>query len=221
MVVAVGGDGTFLRACSKYPNTPVIAFKQAGSLGMLIDYDLKNSKKVLNKVLEGKYALRSEPLLVAEVKGKQYISAGDFYVERGIDHQATRYEVTINDKEKKIEINGIGNGFIVSTPLGASGYFSYIEKLSGKKPFSLPAGSFGFEHILPFYLSEFINGAKTKPRIRHLLGKNFEIRVKLTRDIDQYLFSSSFLGSYIRLQKNSVIRFFASDKFAEIIKAKI
>ncbi|MGC8628984.1 MAG: NAD(+)/NADH kinase [Candidatus Micrarchaeia archaeon] len=205
LIIATGGDGTFLRASERFANRIVLYVRAGTNFGLLAHASLEDAKVIARKIAEGQYKIRKEPIILAEIGKREYKTAGDFYVERGRENSALRYAAKIKQNRKTIAIDAVSNGFIVTTPMGSTGYFSYVERLLGK-PVKRIEG-FGFEHILPHSIIENVNGKKAKAKIRHIIKGDFEINVKLKRGIDQCLFSASFISKCVRLPRGANLKF--------------
>ncbi|MGC8547677.1 MAG: NAD(+)/NADH kinase [Candidatus Micrarchaeia archaeon] len=216
LVIAIGGDGTLLRACSKFFKKPVLPIKAGSDFGLLFKHSISEANMLAEKVANSNYKLINEPLLKAHVGNMSFLSVGDFYFQRGRENGAVRYNIRIRYDKKAIGIKAVGDGFIISTPLGSTGYFSYLERLYGKP--ARPIRGIGFEHILPHYLEETVNGKKSKPRLRRMLSKDFLLEARPTRDLDQCLYSSSFVNYCVRIRKNQRMLFELSDEHANIME---
>ncbi len=199
-VLALGGDGTFLRAAVKFRKSVILPIRVDSSIGSLIKYSMDDLPRVLDLLKENMLSVKSEPLLECDFERRKFYSAGDFYFQRGRENQAVRYYAKIKTKGKVIEVNGIGDGLIVTTPIGSTGYFGYVERIKGNEV--RPISKFGFEHILPYKLEQSVNGKSVKPQLRILLEPGFLIEVQAKRCLDQCIYSSSFLNKCVAVRLN-------------------
>ena len=124
LILTIGGDGTMLSAIRKFRRlkVPFIGIN-TGSLGFLpslCPHDLELIVKVLK---EGKYRLEKYPLIkvyCTTLKNENIV--GYAFNEVIIKHVAPKL------MEAKVFINGkafnyfTGDGFIISTPIGSTGY---------------------------------------------------------------------------------------------------
>lgn len=124
VIVAIGGDGTMLSAVRDHRSkrTPFIGIN-TGSLGFLPNVRPDNMAGLLDALETHSYSIQSYPLLKVickTVMGEQVESYA--FNEILIKHLEPRL------MEAKIFINGkpfnyfTGDGFIISTPIGATGY---------------------------------------------------------------------------------------------------
>lgn len=124
LIVVIGGDGTMLSAIRKYRSrkVPFLGIN-TGSLGFLPSIPPNNLELIIEILENDNYQIQSYPLLEVKcktVKGDEIDSYA--FNEILIKHLEPRL------MEAKIYINNkpfnyfTGDGFIVSTPIGATGY---------------------------------------------------------------------------------------------------
>lgn len=114
VVVAVGGDGTLLRAVKM--GKPVIAVK-AGRRGILMDVEPDSIIEVVKRLKEGDYEVEEYSLL--EVIGSDY-SAIAFNEIGVLAEQPETILLELSFLEKDIRVEG--DGILVSTPQGSTGW---------------------------------------------------------------------------------------------------
>jgi len=128
-IIAVGGDGTFLRA-SKYSfrkEIPVLGIN-AGNLGFLTVVDTCNMYEAIDRLLKNTYRIEKRMLLegrffknekVIENKELPYLALNEFAITRSMLGKIIRFEIIVN----KISIkNFAADGIIISTPTGSTAY---------------------------------------------------------------------------------------------------
>lgn len=121
-IIALGGDGTILQASqnSIKLNIPIIGFN-TGTLGFLSEYKIKNIKSILLKVLNNEYLIEERMMLeVYDSKNNLLdICLNDIVIAREGFSRIVSIETKVDDKI----INQFrGDGIIVSTPTGSTGY---------------------------------------------------------------------------------------------------
>jgi len=129
IIVAVGGDGTFLRA-SKYSfvkEIPVLGIN-VGNLGFLTVVDTCNMYNALDNVLNGIYKIEERMLLegklymhnkVVENIGLPYMAVNEFVITRSMLEKIIKFEIIVNGISiKKFAADGI----IIATPTGSTAY---------------------------------------------------------------------------------------------------
>ncbi len=124
LIVVIGGDGTMLSAIRKYyyKNIPFLGIN-TGNLGFLPTVCKDNLYEILELINSGKYRIPSYPLLKVDVETvKGEVITNYAFNEIVIKHLEPRL------MKAKMFVNGkpfnyfAGDGFIISTPMGATGY---------------------------------------------------------------------------------------------------
>lgn len=125
LVIVLGGDGTMLRAARDYMfvSVPLIGVN-LGSLGYLTEVEKENVIPALEKVLNGDYQIEERMMLEGTFL-KQGIEAGhvralnEISVLKSDPFQAIGVNIYVNGKFLK---DYSGDGVIVATPSGSTGY---------------------------------------------------------------------------------------------------
>ncbi|MCZ6552163.1 MAG: NAD(+)/NADH kinase [SAR324 cluster bacterium] len=116
LIVAMGGDGTVLRALNEFPGNPVLAINY-GTVGFLTAGDRKELESVLQQVLAGDYVLSERLILRCEYQGRTVHAVNELLVRSSL--RMIEVDVFVNDaKIRTIR----GDGVIVGTPTGSTGY---------------------------------------------------------------------------------------------------
>ncbi|HNR23997.1 MAG TPA: NAD(+)/NADH kinase [Candidatus Bipolaricaulis anaerobius] len=120
LVVAVGGDGTLLRAAALvYPHpTPVLA-AHAGGLGFLAACDGEEIEGALDLVATGQYRVERRARLLAAGPGFVRSALNDAVAVGPDAERFTALEVAV-DGEPALAVEG--DGLIISTPTGSTAY---------------------------------------------------------------------------------------------------
>jgi len=116
LIIAMGGDGTVLRALDEYPGHPVLAINY-GTVGFLTAGDRSELEKILNQVLSGDYVLSERLILRCDFDGQTAHAVNEVLIRSTL--RMIQVEVYVNDAP----IRAIrGDGVIVGTPTGSTGY---------------------------------------------------------------------------------------------------
>jgi NAD+ kinase len=128
-VVAHGGDGTILRAERKYPGVPKITIR-ASQGGFKCNYTEQDLEDVLIKIDNGTYKIKEEIKLETTFQGKKYLSLNEVQIHNSSPIRAIRFSIYMDSLPLFKDI--VGDGAVITTPFGSSGYFSSIggEKFS-------------------------------------------------------------------------------------------
>ena len=124
VVFSIGGDGTFLKSVHKYINSLnkiVFIGINAGTLGFFYDFTKENISEIFETISSNNFKYEERPLLGASVKYKK--SVEEIYAINEI-----RIENPFHTLTADVFVNNellepyCGNGLIVSSNLGSSGY---------------------------------------------------------------------------------------------------
>jgi NAD+ kinase len=120
LIVALGGDGTILKAlhASARTRTPVLGVAY-GSLGALTTVPTSELSAGLDRFAAGDWRSRELPALILRAEGEQLAAAlNDVVIARGRGTQLV-LEVSV---EGELYARIAGDGIVVATPLGSSAY---------------------------------------------------------------------------------------------------
>jgi NAD+ kinase len=127
LVIAMGGDGTVLKALDLMPGCPVLAIN-FGTVGFLTAGDRTELAALVERLLRGEYIVSERLLLRCEYPG------GVTHVVNEIVLRSTWRMMQVD-----VDVNGArirtirGDGVIVGTPTGSTGYL-----LSAGAPIVMP-----------------------------------------------------------------------------------
>jgi len=114
LVVAMGGDGTVLRALDLFHRCPVLAIN-FGTVGFLTAGDRRDLEQILERVIAGRYIL-SERLLLSCTYPRGSVRAVNEVIV-GTAYHLIHIDVFVNDtKIRTIR----GDGVVVGTPTGST-----------------------------------------------------------------------------------------------------
>jgi len=141
-IVALGGDGTLLRAARLRPGEgiPVLGLN-LGQLGFLTAAGGDELEASLDRVLAGDFALDQRLTLEATVvradgeQGRRFMALNDFVIHKQGVARVTRLDLAVGHGPDVDEIGSFsGDGIILSTPTGSTAY-----NLSAGGPIIVPA----------------------------------------------------------------------------------
>lgn len=153
VLVAMGGDGTLLRAARALGDLPKpIIGVNIGSLGFMTSVSLDDLERALDCLHEDNFTTTSRSIMEAHVRhdgteGKRaYRALNDVVLHSGASSRVITLEVAINDQ---VVTSYVCDGLIVSTPTGSTGH-----ALSAGGPIMVPGTSaFLMALICPHTLS--------------------------------------------------------------------
>ncbi|MCL4371908.1 hypothetical protein M1373_01155 [Candidatus Marsarchaeota archaeon] len=194
MTVFVGGDGTFSDNVIDFIDRPVLFLtKRKRTTDISVAYNaegyVEDIGAIISSINSNDIRISEEPILCAEYKKRTYRTAYDFFVERQSTKEAIRYSMVSKDSSRVCKTFAISNGFIVTTALGSTGYFSYIDVLMGRRKTKI--SGIGVCHILPVKIYCSINGAPAKQVLRYIGGVKMTVKAEIKRSANQMLFGMS------------------------------
>lgn len=124
VIIVIGGDGTMLSAIRKYKHLriPYVGI-DTGTLGFLTTIMPDNLEKIFDVLDKKNYRVNTYPLLMVSTK----TLSGEVYTEFAFNEIAIKH-VEPKLMEAKLYLNNkpfnyfTGDGLIISTPIGATGY---------------------------------------------------------------------------------------------------
>ena len=131
-IICYGGDGTVLFTERTIPEVPKLIIKTS-RVCRKCDYTSKDLKSLLFSIKKGNYCLHKKMKLEAEVKCKKLVGLNEIQVHLKLPIYAVRFSLSVNGIEYK-EL--IGDGVIISTVFGSTGYY----KATGGKSFDKGIG---------------------------------------------------------------------------------
>ena len=235
--IIVGGDGTFgyygrklgipmLFVGVKDPN-PV------GSKAILAELFFDKLQYGIRKIEEGDYYVENRALLSVDFCGRCEDVFTDVYLERGNFGGCLRYLVSINTKKGKhnefrFTDCAIGNGVIVCTATGSSGYYSYPQRITSKATPTNEAqfsnNKMGICHITPYSLLR-VNKGHThpnyrKPKVQFTIPLQSEIKLDLLRTSNALLYGVSQDSRGVKICEDDTISIKPSLRIAKVIKIR-
>lgn len=135
-LLVFGGDGTFLRAADqiKYHAIPILGINK-GHLGFLSEIEADELPTVIPRILVGDFSIDERMMIEGtvwrdQIKGQSFVGLNDVVVSRDPFQNTVVCETYL--EEQLIEVYS-GDGLIIATPTGATGY-----SLSARGPLIYP-----------------------------------------------------------------------------------
>lgn len=120
-VLSYGGDGTFMRAEGIWPGIPKVILRGSAVCKLCSSFE---NEDVLDRVARGEYSIEELWKLEVQVKGKKLEGVNDIVVHNADPRHAIRYKISVNGLPVGDQV--IGDGIVVATPLGSTGYYRSI-----------------------------------------------------------------------------------------------
>ena len=131
IVISYGGDGSFLFSEKKYPGVPKLITRDESICEKCVEGD---HMFLLDKIMAGKYSIKKYPKLETTIirNGKRTVlkslAINDVVIRNLEQFHAIRFDLFIGPK--KIGKEYVGDGIVVATSFGSTGYYYAITKTS-------------------------------------------------------------------------------------------
>ena len=127
IVLSFGGDGTLLTSERLYPSIPKLPLRNSLFCQKCPDHQ---DEVILNELLNGKLKLKEYKKLETSLFYKKFFALNDFVIRNIKPIHTIRFKVIENETPSKLYI---GDGLVISTSFGLTGYFKSITNLSFDK----------------------------------------------------------------------------------------
>ncbi len=205
--IVVGGDGRF----SKYGRLESIPLlfvgvrsnKPTGSKAFLAGAYFDELPRALRDIRKGRYSVDEHKRLEIKMNGNPLGEIfTDVYLERGAESTSIRYRVKTTGRGVGIEDAAIGDGVVVTTRAGSTGYYSYPDRIKGNltdpSGFSKIRGDeVGICHVVPSYTKR--TGSEIHP-LRYTVPWGSMIAISLFRPADARLYGTSGTRKGLRVK---------------------
>jgi hypothetical protein len=212
--IVVGGDGRF----SRYGRTEDIPLLfvgvrsrgPTGSRAFLARTTFSELQSSLRRIKKGAFRIEEHRRLGVLKNGEDMGEVfTDVYLQRGGDSTCIRYKVVVKGKGVSFEEAAIGDGIVVSTRAGSTGYYSYPDRIRGDwmdpKAFAkIREGEVGVCHVTPTYTERIGTG---RHPLRYTVPWGTRIELALFRKADARLYGTvdSRAGVKVRIDDDIVI----------------
>ena len=149
-IICYGGDGTVLFSERKYPEIPKLILKTSRTCRKY-DYSINGFSELLSKIKTGEYKIHKEMKLETTTKSKSLVGLNEIQVHPKLPIYAVRFLLSVDNKEYK---DLIGDGVIVATSFGSTGYYKATGGKSFKKGIGISFNNLHNNKVESFVVSE-------------------------------------------------------------------
>ncbi|MBI2650190.1 NAD(+)/NADH kinase [Candidatus Woesearchaeota archaeon] len=187
LVIAVGGDGTFLRAAHFVENQLLFGVNSdaKNKEGFFMKSDRKNFEEKFKKIINNKFKIKKLPRLEAYINNKKIetLALNEFFIGARKSYHAAKYTIRINHRKERQKSSGI----LVTTPSGSNAW----AKSCCSRTLPLESKSYQFVVREPYEGKVFKNY-----RLKYgILNKNQRIRI-FSEMLDGLLIADSVSKEY-------------------------
>jgi hypothetical protein len=222
--IVVGGDGKF----SRYGRTESVPLlfvgvrskDITGSRAYLAQTTFDELPSALERVRTGDYSIDEHPRLAVLRNGRVLGEVfTDVYLERGSESTCIRYNVRVTGEGVRFDEAAIGDGVVVSTRAGATGYYSYPDRIRGERMdptafADIKRGEVGVCHVCPTYTER--SGLRRHP-LRYTVPWGCSIRLSLFRKADARLYGTTDNRKGIKVALGDTITIVAGKKVTRLV----
>ncbi|EKD90966.1 MAG: ATP-NAD/AcoX kinase [uncultured bacterium] len=133
LVISYGGDGTLLSSEREFPGIPKLPIRDSKTCNKCPNHQ---TEAILNQFKNKKLKLVKFNKLEAKIGDSVLKGVNDIVIRNLNPTHAMRFSLFINGKEFSPNIL-VGDGLVISTHFGSTGYFKSIVKKSFKKGLGL------------------------------------------------------------------------------------
>ncbi len=215
--IVVGGDGVFSRF-GRTESVPLLfvgvrSGSATGSKAYLSTVSFDELPRALTSLAAGKYKVKESRRLEVKKQGRSLGTVyTDVYLQRGAESNAIRYGVKVSGPQSFDEA-AIGDGIVVTTAAGSTGYYSYVEKMRGDtlEPSAhsmLRDDQMGVCHIVPAYSVRVGTGEHP---LRYALPWGSTVEISMTRPADARLYGVGPDRGGVKVTTGEIISVLPSD----------
>lgn len=159
-VITYGGDGTLLGAEAAYPGIPKLPLRNSEKC---FHCSSLPNDQILSRFVRGQVKTVTYSKLEATFDQKKFLALNEFCFRNKLPTAALRFTVTVN-RELVYREPLIGDGIVIATPFGSTGYFYSITRESFPRGIGLA-----------------LNNIHNFQRRSLILNENSEIKVEIIR----------------------------------------
>lgn len=224
IVIAVGQDGLVANVMKYLDGHPLIGVNPDVKRwdGVLLPFEPGDLLEKLPAVIRGNYQSKAVTIAKASAKdGQEMLAVNDLFIGQRT-HTSAQYHISWNGQEE----NQSSSGIIVSTGLGATGWYQSVMTQAGRI-----AGILGGEHIsfgespwdwsddhLTFVVREPFKSRSTQADIVYgKLGKSDSLRIVSQMAVNGVLFSDGMESDAIEFNAGSEIEIGIAEKKGNLV----
>ncbi len=222
--IVVGGDGKF-SWFGRTEDIPLLfvgvrSDGVSGSRAHLARTSYDELPRALAMIKAGSFTTEAHKRLGVLRNGKPVGEVfTDVYLQRGDESTCLRYRVKVTGPRLSISDAAIGDGVVITTQAGATGYYSYVDRIKGEAMdpaayADLSADQVGICHITPTYTER--EGSSGHP-LRFRVPWGSRIDLSLTRDADARLYGTTDAREGLRVSLKDQVSIVPGRKVTRII----
>lgn len=145
IIISYGGDGTLLSSERYYPKIPKLPLRNSQFCNKCANHE---DEVVLEKLLESSLKLKEYRKLETTLLYKNFYALNDFVIRNSVPTHTIRFK-TSKTGDKLL----VGDGIVISTSFGSTGYFKSITSQTFEKGFGVAFNN-TTEKVNPLFLED-------------------------------------------------------------------
>jgi hypothetical protein len=222
--IVVGGDGIF-SMYGRMESIPLLfvgvrSRTGTGSKAYLAAAYFDELPEALHEIAAGRFTVKEHKRLKV-LKNGTFMGDifTDVYLQRGADSNCIRYRLKVEASGLRIDESAIGDGVVVSTSAGATGYYSYPDKIRGDLfevtgHAVITEDEIGICHIVPTFTER--RGTGGYP-LRYTVPWGSRIELSITRPADARLYGVHPGRGGVRVKQGERVAILASQDSTKVI----
>ena len=222
--IVVGGDGIF-SMYGRMESLPLLfvgvrSRTGTGSKAYLAAAYFDEIAGALREIAAGRFTVREHKRLKV-LKNGTFMGDifTDVYLQRGAESNCIRYGLKVDGHGFRINESAIGDGVVVSTPAGATGYYSYPDKIRGDmfeatRHAVIGKDKIGICHIVPTFTER--RGTGDHP-LRYTVPWGSSIELSITRPADARLYGVRAGRGGVRVREGDRVAILPSQDSTRVI----
>ena len=231
VVIVIGQDGLVANAAKYVGDVPIVAINPdpKGIAGVWLPFQLKDARRVVGRVLDGKYQAREVTLAQANLSdGQKLLAFNDFFIGAK-SHVSARYRLWMESVGRSNAPNHepetqSSSGIIVSTGAGSTGWLSSV--------FNMAAGITGYyggqsvtqpqlrweDRVLLWVVREpFISNHSTAKLVMRAMNEETQLVVESLMPSGGVIFSDGVEADFLEFNSGAIARIGVSAQRAKLV----
>jgi len=179
LIIAVGGDGTFLRAAQFVKNQIMFGVNAdtKNKEGFFMSADKKDFASKLRKITAGKFRIKKFPRLEARINNKKIetLALNEFFIGPRKSYHSAKYVIRLGGKNERQKSSGI----LVTTPAGS---YAWARSCTGRN-LNMNSKNFQFAAREPYEGKVF---------------RNYKLTYGILRPGQKIIINSEMLDAHLR-----------------------
>lgn len=231
VVVVIGQDGLVANAAKYVGDVPIVAVNPDPQTidGILLPFHLKDVRRAVGRVLDGKYVTRDVTL--AEVNladGQRLLAFNDFFIGAK-SHVSARYRLWMENAGQNATLSHepetqSSSGIIVSTGAGSTGWLSSVFNMAagvtqyyGGTPVERPQLRWEDRQLLWVVREPFVSKHSTARLVMRCMNEQTQLVVESLMSSGGVIFSDGVEADFLEFNSGTIARIGVSSQRARLV----